>query len=82
MRTAHCIKHSLPWLQAQVVRIIQTQFTPCLRKLFGSQALEGRLRRNRHEYRERDGAMREMQRAGTGFCRLDCAREKEAVSEF
>ena len=53
-----------------MIRIIQTQLASRLSELFGRQTLERRLRRDRHEDRERDGAVREVEGAGAGFCRL------------
>lgn len=67
MRTAHLVQDRLPRFQPQMVGVIQAKHASGLFELVIRQALEGRLRRNRHKDRKRDRAMRKMQSTGTSF---------------
>lgn len=54
------IQYALSRLQPQVICIVQTKLATRILELFWCEALERGLRRDRHENREFDRAMREM----------------------
>lgn len=74
--SADGVQHGLTGLQPQMICIVQTQPTARLLQLFGCQALQRRLRGDRHENRQINGAMRQMERRGTGLGGLNGVKKQ------
>ena len=70
MRAANLVQHGLTGLQAQVVRVVETQSASRLLQLFRGQSLQRGLGGHRHEDGEFDRAMGEVQDRSPSFGRL------------
>lgn len=82
MRAPNLLKRLLSGLKAQMVRIVQTEITPRLSQLFRRKSLERRLGRNRHEDRQRYGAMGQRQHRSPRFCGLFAKKREPPSSVF
>lgn len=71
MCSAHLVQHRLSRLETEVVGIVQAELASGLGELVVGETFEGRLSGDRHEDWERHRAMREMERAGSGFGGLE-----------